>query len=246
MPHLGLSSPLNESPSCFSQPHSDVLAISNNVKTWAHWHHLGLVFFGRPRKVHPALDVVTHFPAKHSVWVQSFSHNKRKKKLYRNVHVLSGHDVLAQACRKVFLLRNPEHPFLGALEERRQHITGTVVCSSRSEAEISCLCGREWQQRMPLAERRCSEKAASKKDMDIQERFSVHLRILGEESWDFCIWCSCNSVMLLWFLFNCGSYQETIGSLSRKDVEGDISRLAGKKELSLFFFHCYYLHSQLV
>lgn len=83
MPHLGLSLPLKESLSSLSQPRSDVLATSNNVKTRAvrpvHWHHLGSVFCGRLRKVHPPLDVVAQFPTKHSVCIQSFSHNKRKK-----------------------------------------------------------------------------------------------------------------------------------------------------------------------
>lgn len=161
---------------------------------------------------------------------------QKEKELYKNVHVLSGHNVLAQASGKVFLLRNPEDQFLEALEECQQHVTGTVVCSSRSEAEISCIWGREWQQMLPLGERRCSEKAASKKDMDIQETFSVHLHILGEESWDFCISCSSNSVMLLWLLFNCGSCQETIGSQSRKVIEGGICRLAGKKVRSISLF----------
>lgn len=48
---------------------------------------------------------------------------------------------------------------------------------------------------LPLGERRFSEKTASKKEMDMQERFNVHLHILGKKSCDFCILFSYNSVM---------------------------------------------------
>lgn len=65
--------------------------------------------------------------------------------------------------------------------------------------------------------------------MGIQGTFIVHLYILRGKIRDFCILLSSNSVILLCFFIWMWLLLEKKGSQSRKDLEGGISRLAGKK-----------------